>query len=343
MVGIVPKKQAPGVDFCGVDKYYYIIRSDLNCYMRAANFHSGEDLNVYSLHPSCRDGDHYLAYQDDLFYIIKGNSYRRVTNMNTDEGSVVYSLHPNCQGGDHYLSAFGKFYIIFQNRGVYRRTKNMHEDAESEESTLHPSCKDGLYYFGISNYYYFVKPYDQWGVQYYKCTNFNTNAEGNTYSFHPSVINFLPGGLALTQGPSYGVWECIKTISNDSDTPVTWTKKITKKVGYEKEKMSSIENNWKVSATVSAETGALAATIAKTQFSVTTEFGGCSVNTERENWTQATEVEESFTLTLQPNKKMHIWQYQLGMGKEPVLYCRDMKFDDESKPPTENPLPPAGK
>uniref|UniRef100_A0A803K4X0 Uncharacterized LOC116407773 n=1 Tax=Xenopus tropicalis TaxID=8364 RepID=A0A803K4X0_XENTR len=341
MVGIVPKNEAHGVDFCGVDKYYYIVRSDLNCYMRSTNFNKGEDLDIFTLHPSCRDGDHYLAHEDDFFYIIKGTSYRRVTNMNKDDDAVVYSLHPNCQGGDHYLSAFGNYYIIYQSRGVYRRTKNMNKDEDSVEYTLHPNCKNGLYYFGTKDYYYFVKPHDEWGLQYYKTTNFHNDEDSQTFSFHPSVINFLPGGLAITKGPSFGTWECIKTISNDSDTPVTWSKKITKKVGYEKAKMSSIGHNWKISLTTSMETGGLLALIAKAQFSLSTEYGGSKVNTESENWTQATEVEESMTITLQPNKSMYIWQYQVGLGSKAVLHCRDTRYKSDPTPPTDNPLPPA--
>ncbi|KAM4698135.1 uncharacterized protein WCC33_013736 [Rhinophrynus dorsalis] len=341
MVKIVPKCQARGVDFCGVSDYYYIVRSDLNCYMRSTNFNHGEDIHIFSLHPSCRDGDHYLAHADDLFYIIKGNSYRRVTNMNTDDGSVVYTLHPNCQGGDHYLSAFDYFYIIFQSRGIYRRTKNMNKDEDSEEFSLHPNCKDGLYYFGTKNYYYFVKPHDEWGVQYYRCTNFNKNEDADTYSFHPSVIDFLPGGLALTMGPTCGTWECIKTITNDSNTPVNWTKKVVKKVGFEKDRMSSIEHNWKIAVSVSVDSGELASLITKAQMSFSTEYGGKSVNTDREKWSQATEVEETFSLTLKPREKIYLWQFVLCLGKESVLHCRDTKLDDKSTPPTENPLPPS--
>ncbi|CAH2318163.1 Hypothetical predicted protein [Pelobates cultripes] len=341
MVRIVPKKDAPGVDFCGVDDYVYIVRSDLGCYLRSTNFNKGEDINIYSLHPSCRNGDHYLAHEDDLFYIIKGTSYRRVTNMNTDEGAVVYTMHPKFQGGDHYLSAFGNFYAIYQSRGVYCKTKNMNTFEDGIEYSLHANCKNGIYYFGIKKFYYFVKPTDEWGMQYFRCTNFNTNENAETFSLHPSIVNFIPGGLAMTHGSSYGVWECIKTISNDSQTPVTWTKKVSKKVGYDYEKMSSVETNWNVSSTVSAETCGLSALITKCQVSYTAEFGGSSVNTDRENWSKATVVEESITTTLDPGKKLYIWQYQLGLGKVPVLFCKDMKFDDDPTPPTEIPLPPA--
>ncbi|XP_073490365.1 uncharacterized protein [Aquarana catesbeiana] len=339
MVKIIPKWKSKA-DFCGVDKYYYIVRPDLTCYMRATNFNRGEDLEVFSLHPSCRKGDHYLAFEDDHFYIIQSNFYRRVTNMNTDEGAVVYTLHPNCQGGDHYCSAFGYFYIIFQSRGVYRRTTNMNKDEKGEEFTLHPECKNGIYYFGVKEYYYFVKPDDQWGIQYTRCTNFNTNEGAETFSFHTSIYSFLPGGLAVAKGPSFGEWVCIKTISNDSQTPVEWKKRVNKRVGFEKEKVSSLQHNWKVSTTVSTETGGLGSCIVKAQLAATTEYGGCSTNTEKEVWSEATEVEETLTVPLKPNEKIYIYVYQMGLGKDPLLHCRDMRILGNSTPPTDNPLPP---
>ncbi|KAG9466788.1 uncharacterized protein [Eleutherodactylus coqui] len=338
---VVPKKLAKGVDFCGVTSNYYIVRSDLGCYMRSSNFNKGEELEVFSLHPSCRDGDHYLAHKNGSFYIIKGTYYRRVNNMNTDEAAVVYTLHPNCQGGDYYLSAFDSFYIIFQSRGIYRRTTNMNKDEEGEDFTLHPNCRNGLYYFGVEDYYYFVKPHDQWGIQYVRSKNFNTDENSETFSFHPSVVNFLPGGISIIEGPSYGEWKCIKTINNDSQTPIEWKKKIAKKIGYDREKMSSIEHNWKVSATISAKTGGLTALIVQSQLAMTTEYGGSKVNTEKENWSDATEIEETITATIQPRKSIYIWQYELGMGKKPVLFLRDMKILDTSDPPTDVPLPPA--
>ncbi|XP_026106561.1 uncharacterized protein LOC113078465 [Carassius auratus] len=133
MKGIIPKSKTKGTDFCGVNNYYYIIRSDLGCYMQSSNFNKGLDITIFGLHPACQNGDHYLGHNKGYFYIIKGNSYRRVTDLSTDSGAVVYSLHPNCQGGDHYLSAFGKFYIIFQEKGTYRRTTNMNHDWEAVE------------------------------------------------------------------------------------------------------------------------------------------------------------------------------------------------------------------
>lgn len=343
MAGILSKSKAKGVDFCGVDDNYYIIRSDLGCYMYSTNFHRGYDLTVYSLHPCCQGGDHYLALNNSTFYIIKGNTYRRVSDMSRDIDAVVYNLHPNCQGGDHYLSAYGNFYIIFKSRGVYRRTSNMNKDSDAVEYELHPNCMDGLYYWGTQNFSYFLKPKDQWGIQYHKTDNLNKDTYSDTYSIHPDVLNFLPGGLAETHGPAFGKWELIKTISNDSETPLTWEKKITRKVGYTKSKSSSVEHNWKVSMSTTYQSGALTEAIAKFQFSLSAEYGGKSVNTEDESWEEATEVSESVSLNLQPHAKMYMWQYKLGFGKEDVLFCRDMIVNADPNPPTSIPLPSVNK
>uniref|UniRef100_A0A8C5MMH4 Uncharacterized protein n=1 Tax=Leptobrachium leishanense TaxID=445787 RepID=A0A8C5MMH4_9ANUR len=341
MAAIVPKTAAPWVDFCSVDKYYYIVRADLSCYMRSTNFNKGEDLNVFSLHPSCGNGDHYLAHEDDLFYIIKGTSYRHVSDMSKGDDAVVYSLHPSCQGGDHYLSAFGKFYIIYQSRGVYHRTKNMATYEDGKEYSLHNDCKDGLYYFGVKDYYYFVKPLNEWGVQYSRCTNFNTNERGETFSFHPSVIGFLPGGLGITHGPSAGVWNYIKTIRNDSQDHITWTDKVSVKQGFDKEKMLPVENNWNISPSVSGVPGRLATLLTKSQFFLSTSYGGFSVNTDRENWNSLSVDGETVSILLDPGQEVYVWQYSLNLGSEAVLFCRDLKFEAPTECPTENPLLPA--
>ncbi|KAK9970038.1 hypothetical protein ABG768_028177 [Culter alburnus] len=339
MNGIIPKSKTKGTDFCGVNNYYYIIRSDLGCYMQSSNFNQGLDISIFSLHPSCQNGDHYLGHEDGYFYIIKGNSYRRVTDLTTDSDAVVYSLHPNCQGGDHYLSAFGNFYIIFRGKGTYRRTTNMNQDSYAVEYSLHPNCRIGLYYWGLPNHYYFLKPVSKWGVEYYKGTNFNKDECTAVYSVHPDVINFLPGGLSVTKGPAFGIWENIKTISNDSNTPVTWTKKINKKVGYNKEKMTQIAHNWKIATSVSTESGELAKLIAKFHFSFSAEYGGPHVRPENESWNEMTEVEEQLTFELKPKESLYLWQYKLCLGQEPVLFCRDLKIANDPNTPTGVPLP----
>ena len=197
MFSIVPHSIAPGVDFCAVKGYHYIVRSDAGVYVKTENLNKGSDAKVFDLHYACKGGDHYLA-NNGYFYIIKGKSYRRVTNMNTDADSVVYSLHSNCLGGDHYLSMCGKFYFIYLDRGVYRRTTNMTEDEDSVEYTLHPNCRDGLYFWGLDKYAYVIKPPGNWGPQYHKTTNMNHDWDIVDSSSSQCVVDFLPGAPGLT-------------------------------------------------------------------------------------------------------------------------------------------------
>ncbi|KAK7168489.1 hypothetical protein R3I93_004714 [Phoxinus phoxinus] len=340
MNGIIPRSKAKGTDICGANGYYYIIRSDLGCYMQIRSIDRGSEISIWSLHPACQNGDHYIGSRDGYFHIIKGNSYRRVKNLTTDNGAEVHSLPPNCRGGDHYIANIEYFYIIFQEKGTYRRTANMNEDSDGVEYNVDPDCRNGLYYWGNSNNSFFLKPASDWGYEF-SGIDFRNDKRTGVYSVHPDVLNFLPGGLAVTIGPTFGMWENIKTITNDSNTPVKWQKKINKKVGYNKEKMSQITHNWKISSSVTAETGDLAKLIAKVQFSFSAEYGGSHVSTEKESWNEVTEEEEQLTFELKPNESVYLWQYKLGLGKEPVLFCRDLKIDDVPNPPTEVPLPPA--
>ncbi|XP_067266849.1 uncharacterized protein [Chanodichthys erythropterus] len=310
--------------------------------MQTSDLTKGSDISIFSLHPACKDGDHYLGNWGGYFYIIKGNNYRRVKNLTTDNEAEVYSLHPNCQGGDHYFSTSDQFFIIFQERGTFRRTTDMNTDSNAEEHDLHPNCRNGLYYWSMGFFwFFFLKPGSEWGVEFCGTIDLSNNDQPKVFSVHPDVLNFLPGGLSVTKGPAFGIWENIKTMTNDSNTPVTWTKKINKKVGYNKEKMTQITHNWKIAASASIESGALAKLITNVQFSLSAEYGGSHVSTENESWNEMTEEEEQLISNLKPKESVYQWQYKLGLGEEPVLFCRDLKIDDVPNPPTEVPLPPA--
>ncbi|KAK7168488.1 hypothetical protein R3I93_004713 [Phoxinus phoxinus] len=305
MNSIIPKSKIKGTDICGSGKYYYIIRSDLGCYMKIGSINRGSDISIFNLYLACKNGDHYLGDEDGFFYIIKGNSYRRVKNLTTDIGAEVHSLHPNCQGGDHYFSTSGKFFIIFQERGIYRITTNMNTDSDAEENKLHPNCRNGLYYWGLSNDCFFLKPVSDWGVEYYKGTDLSNDECVGVYSVHSDVLNFLPGGLTVTIGPSFDNWENMKTITNDSNTPVTWQKKINKKVGYDKEKMSQMTHNWKIATSSLIESGEHAKLILKLHLFF---FEDSHANTKNESCNEMIEVEEQLTFELKPNKSLYLWQ-----------------------------------
>ncbi len=341
MKNIIPRSKTKGVDICAGKKYTYIIRSDLGCYMQTSDLNKCSDLTIFGLHPSCQNGDHYLADMDGYFYIIKDKSYRKVTDLSTDAKAVVEDLHPDFQRGDHYLGIDKFFVIMFKSRGICKITSGLGSISTDIQHNLNPKSSNGLYYWGLSECCCFLKPASDWGVEYCKGADFAKDDDLVVYSVHPDVVNFLPGGLSITRGPAFGRWESIKTITNNSDTPMTWQQKIIKKVGYNKEKMTQITQNWKITPSVSIQSGDLTGLIAKWQFSFSAEYGGSHVHTKKETWNYATDVEEQLSFELKPHKSLYLWQYRLGLGDEPVLFCRDLIISNEPNPPTEIPLPPA--
>ena len=333
---IVPKsaKEARGIDFCATEDDYYIIRSDLGVYMRSENFNEGNDIEIYSLSLACRWGDHYLA-TEDYFYIIKGNQYRKVDNMTEDKHAVVYSLHPNCRGGSHYYSAFGEYYIVFADGGFYRRVKNMNTDEDAVEYSIDQAFQDGLYFWGTTGHVYCLKQADEWGVTYHRSTNMNLDENPDTYSIHESVLNFLPGGIAQTTGKAFGYWHNIKYFLNETDAAVDWERSIIKTVGFNRSKMSSIENNWSIEMEAEFQSGPLIEAIFKYQFSLKAKYGGKSVNTEQQQWSDMTKVSETLKLHIKPRSGVYVWQYQMGFGEEKNLFSPDLEITEDSNPPDE--------
>jgi hypothetical protein len=339
MFGIVPRSKAQGVDFCGdvINGHHYIIRSDASVYMRSGNLNQGSDIEVFDLHYSCKGGDHYLV-NDGYFYIIRGTSFRRVTNLNTDANAVVYPLHPKCQGGDHYLSMCGKFYIIYKDRGVYKRTTDMSKNKDVAEYDLHPKCGNGLYYWGYGEYAYVVTSVGGWGPQYHTTTNMNHDYESTDCSFAMDVVKCVPGGLAITDGPTFGEWELLKSFENTSQATVDWSKEVSHKNGAKKEKLSSIEHNWNIKVSASYSTGDIAAKFAKYQFSLEASYGGKSVDTRKESWDDVTTVTEKVSVSVPPGQQVCFWQYKVGLGDEDILFCPKTKMTNSKDSPTEIPL-----
>uniref|UniRef100_A0A8C8VKC2 Uncharacterized protein n=1 Tax=Pelusios castaneus TaxID=367368 RepID=A0A8C8VKC2_9SAUR len=338
---LVPRKDSHGTDVFRNDSGDCIVRSDLGCYLQTSDFlERGRNIIIHRLHPSCQGGDHYVgSRQERNVYIIKGSSYRVVKDLSTDEGAKVYELHPRCCGGDHYGRVGWTFCIIFQKEGKIRWVTNLSTAQGEKNFDLHPECCKGLYYFGIDQYLTLIRMDEKWGPHFYLYPDSTKDKLDSFFSIHPDVLSFFPGGLALTKGTSTGGWECIKTLHNGSDSSITWSDKVTRKVGYAKQQISSIEHNWSISTEMSLGAGELTKLITQAQFSLKAEYGGRGVRTEQEDWNEAREEEESIQVTLEPQKNLYIWQYHLGIGHKPVLFCRDVQFTKENNPPDRIPLP----
>ena len=66
------------------------------------------------------------------------------------------------------------------------------------------------------------------------------------------MTKFLPGGLSVTEGPTYAKWDTIKI-----DTRAKRTLKVETKRGYKKEVLSSLEHNLNDETSVTQNIGTL--------------------------------------------------------------------------------------
>ena len=367
---IIPHGKANGTDFCGTNSRSYIVRSDLGCYMKSGveDLHEGSQKgDISALHPNCSGGDHYMAFTSvgllirEMFIVIKGNDFRQVRDLTKDADAVTGTLHKKCQGGDFYLAAWRavpyfnpisgpSYIIIFAKNWKYLVVSDLSTAKDAEEYELHDNCKGGLYYWADNSgrpKYYLVKP-DQWGVQFHFTTDLHTDSNAGNMSFHPSVTNFLPGGMAVTMGPTFGVWQQIGFIGiNSESAPVQYTRTVQKTIGYKKQALHSVQENWTVSTSFSTElsTGITIEKIleasCKQQFSYSTSYGGQVVDTTQEDWSEERTTTEEFSITLQPGECLHVWQYKLGFteNNRDVLHCNYLQFTGTPTQPTNIPLP----
>lgn len=345
-VQIVPHLEANGTDFCGQESYQFVIRSDLGYYMKTYHVRDDNDLSVHPLHPACTGGDHYVG-TTSYFFVIKGNSCRRVTDLSTDAEAVKFTLHPECTGGSFYFANDTKnMYVIYKDGTLKHMRYMSREGCEiRSRSRLHSNCQGGLYYWATEGWFYLLKRVDQWGLEYRRTRDLATDRESTDFSVHPTVAKFLPGGLAVTLGPTVGEWELLKAIKNDSaDIPLKWNHAITKKVGYKKEVMQSLQHNWNITTSYSTEISGslevekLFTSSVKTQFSLSASYGGHQLNTNSEDWSEEHTIEQKLDLTVPPRKCLYVWQYKVGMKKQgehsqDVLYCQQLQMTDTPAQP----------
>ena len=223
------------------------------------------------------------------------------------------------------------------------------------EYKLNKRMLDGLYFWSTKTKtqgklaFYVIKPYGRWGLQYYCTNNITTDGEksGQTSSVHPSVTNFLPGGLGITRGPAIGSWKLIESFTNLSSSTVEGMQyEVSKTVGYSKQSLSSIEHNWTMTSTVSNEVSAgftvqnVVEAVVKGQFSLSRSFGGQSIQTTSEDWREEVMIKESYDIgKFPPGRTTYIWQYKVSLRDTPdILRSRHWAFTDSAVPPDTDPL-----
>lgn len=325
MATIASRTDSPGTDIFTTRHGSFVVRSDLGCFLQAPDFRSGQDIQVRDLHPACRGWDHYAGNpSSSAIYLLRGNSFCKILDLSAEPPAGTLPLHPSCHGGDHYASCEGRFFVFFLSRGVALSVADLATGAEAKEVCLEPAFLHGLYYYGSDATHLTCFRVEEGSLRGHV---FSTAGLTEAFSVHPDVASFLPGGLALVYGPAFGTWECLKLISNATDLPVPSSHDITRKVGY-----SKLVSGGQLP-------DSLTISLLQSQFSLPAAYGGMGLRTEQEDWEEVAEEGEPLRVILQPRQKLYWWQYRLGLGKDPVLFCRSLKVTRSPSPPTHLPLP----
>lgn len=353
---ILPHSKAKGIDVCGNIDNLYIIRSDLHCYMRHYYDKKSKSYKyeVFPLHPALQGFDHYIcaltaqvgpnfiAIKDSKFLVALDLSKADFGGFEAVDGTPLSAAMSN---GENYCYD-GKNYYKFYNGG---KDCLAAPSLTSEKTTYYsvPSpCQNGLYYYGT-----FYPPVYTFGV-------LTTNPFGHvirrlvspdmqgTYAFYvdPAMLDFLPGGLAFCYGsPTHG-WQLLKSFENSSNAKLS-SASITKTVGFSESAFHSLEEKWNVTNSVSVGTAfqkdfLIKASI-QAQFSLSTQYGGASVETNQADWNEQQSTTESIVLDIGPGVTAYIWQYRLGFAGMPdsFLFCRDIAITNSNKPPVTGRLP----
>ena len=349
---IQPHTKALGIDTCAnTSGDVYFIRSDLHCYMKCKNnldydSQDGQKYIIYPLHPSCSWGDHYLKGPDG-FIIIKGKNFVTVKQFKApiDISINVKALSTACQGGENYIYD-GTNYLIIKGDKYTCAPSLTSSNTRSEN--LYSAYVNALYYYGcdgtvgiITNMIDDAKA--DWGVVFWSTSSLKS--KGHKYWVYPDVLDFLPGGISTTFGTAAPKWELLKCFNNSSESTLHWEESISKTVGYNKSQFKSLEKNWNVSTEssmgTSFEGGFLVQSAIEAQFSLSTSFGGASIQTSQEDWSDEHTITEAVSLDVAPGKSVYIWQYRLGFAgaASSMLFSRNIAITATDKPPSSTPLP----
>ncbi|XP_030395412.1 uncharacterized protein LOC115637951 [Gopherus evgoodei] len=148
IAGIVPRAHSPGTDVFATPQGFFIVRSDVGCFLQAPECHSPEAVEIWSLHPACRGGEHYVGdAAGSSVCILQGNPFHQTMDLSAAPSPDALPLHPMCCGGDHYASWSSRFSVIFLARSVVLSVADLTMGVEAEEMPLKLASCHGLYYY----------------------------------------------------------------------------------------------------------------------------------------------------------------------------------------------------
>ncbi|XP_067399550.1 uncharacterized protein [Emydura macquarii macquarii] len=334
MAGIAPRALCPGTDVFATPHGFFVVRSDVGCFLQAPACHAPGTVAIQGLHPACRGGHHYVGEASGTAVcILRGDTFHRAPDLSAAPSPGALPLHLTCRGGDHYASWGGRFSIVFLARGVVLSVADLTTGAEAEETPLAPAARHGLYYYAPgATHLAFLAMDEQQGLCSQICSS---TGHREVLPVHADVASFLPSGLASVHGSAFGAWERVQLIQNETDEPLPGSHEITRKVGRVEEKLA----NWTFAGASSPAPVELSVALLQAQFSLPPAYGGLGLRTEQEEWEAVVEEGEELRVILQPRQKLYWWQYVLGLGQRPLLFCRGLKVTRSPAPPTNVPLP----
>lgn len=288
-----------------------------------------------------------MKMEGGSFVIIKGTYFTTVENLWSPESPVEWNeMSSLCQRGDHYMYTETAKFVIVQG-STYYMVPNLYSTTTDGYNILQDDMKNGLYYYGLGDNFCAIhertKDSIDLGTVYTKTDRLSL--EGTDYYVYPDFLNFLPGGISLSFGTASPRWELLKTFTNSSATALQWSQEVSQKVGYNNTQFEQIEKNWEVSAEASISTsfsgGFLVKAAVEAQFSLSATFGGASLESHQQDWSNEHTLTESLAVEVEAGKSVYIWQYRLEFSESTtaVLYCRDVAITDSNTPPSLIPLP----
>ena len=342
---IVPHSAESKWDILRSGGWTYIVRNDLDTsyYMKLDGLNDDKP-EAATLWSGMKGGLHFVGYHSGSHYkyAIDKTQYWRVTNIQDGPINSKTNLHADFKNREHYLQRNGYWYGIDVTKGLYWKNSGGFSKSATK-ITLRSDIK-GMKPIAMwaNGDYFYVLTMDANNLPVVKrTTDFEKRNAWTDQYLSAAMMNFLPGGPSNLHGSAEAKWVWVEGIINsDSDEPQngTHTRKVTQ--GYNSTTTDSLENNWKISSTISSEASAgIGADTLKESMSLTSEFGGSEIHTTSTTWSVSVEDDTEMPITAPPRGRVDVYQAIVSNGDlGTVLYGPwDITYGastDSPKPPT---------
>jgi hypothetical protein len=328
----------------------YVIRNDMDnpYYMKLANVIDSKP-EVSNLTPGLRGGLHWAGYYYNggsyYKYAIDETQYWRVVSIENGEKDPKKNLATDFKNKDHYFCRSKYFYAVDLNKGLYYHAKSLAETPtkvtlRSDLGTGADQINPIAMWAGTNNYYILTMDKNNIPVVRYTSDPLDKLGTWIELDISNAMRSFLPGGSSNLHGGAAAKWVVIPGAGyvNNSDTEYSYKVTQTIKTGYSNTATNTLEQNWKISETISSEESAgVGADTLKMQMSLTAEFGGSEIQTSSSTWEASVENETELPMTAPPNGMVELYQVRVDGGNLSAILYGPFESTITGEPPTEDP------